>query len=153
MTKPSKAQRKVTAHHEAGHAVIGRILTLACGPATIEPNYEDATWGVSRCPGPSACVYEWEKRGKVRSENAVWIARMICLMAGAEAEAEFFGKAMVGGDDDDRYQIQQMLDEVPHLLGSSEKCEARLRRMTRMLIRRHKSSIRRLQGRSWLKPP
>jgi hypothetical protein len=37
-----------------------------------------------------------------------------------------------------------MLDEAPCLLGSCEKYEARLRRMTRRLVRRHRGPIRRV---------
>jgi hypothetical protein len=44
--KPNKTS---TAYHEAGHAVIGRVLTLACGHATIKPDYSTATAGVSIC--------------------------------------------------------------------------------------------------------
>jgi hypothetical protein len=29
-----------TATHEAGHALIGRVLTLLCGGATIRPNHD-----------------------------------------------------------------------------------------------------------------
>jgi ATP-dependent Zn protease len=36
-----------TAYHEAGHAVIGRVLTLKCGEATIKPNYRTRTAGLS----------------------------------------------------------------------------------------------------------
>lgn len=35
--KRSRKRLKQTAYHEAGHAVIGRVLTLACGHATIRP--------------------------------------------------------------------------------------------------------------------
>ena len=34
-----------TAYHEAGHATIGRVLTLPCGQATIEPNVKEMTAG------------------------------------------------------------------------------------------------------------
>jgi ATP-dependent Zn protease len=39
--------RKSTAYHEAGHAVIARVLTLASGPATIKPDYDEGTAGFS----------------------------------------------------------------------------------------------------------
>src|SRR4051812_13699357 len=72
-----------TAIHEAGHAVIARVLTLACGGATIVPNFDDGAAGHSIIEEPWSCVSEWEKRGKVRdSDDAVWHAQIISLMAG-----------------------------------------------------------------------
>src|SRR5437660_1293493 len=82
---------KQTAYHEAGHAVIGRVLTLSCGHASIKPNYKRRMAGVSITLDPYACLSEWEKRGKVRAQDAVWIARIISYMAGAEAAAECLG--------------------------------------------------------------
>jgi hypothetical protein len=143
VNKPSQARRKSTAYHEAAHAVIGRVLTLACGSATIEPNYEDRSWGVSICPDPEACVWEWERRGKVRSTQAAWIARTIHSMAGAEATAEFIGTGAEPGDEDDRRQIGLMLEEIADST-DRDKYEVRLRRMTRMLVRRHKVLIERV---------
>jgi hypothetical protein len=34
-----------TAYHEAGHAVIHRLLGLVCGETSIVPNYRDKSWG------------------------------------------------------------------------------------------------------------
>ena len=104
--EPMKITRESqTAYHEAGHAVIGRVLTLPCGHASIKPDYESCTAGVSICPDPYTCLSEWEKRGKVRAQSAVWIARIIHSMAGAEAAAELLG-AKQHGDEDDRYQVR-----------------------------------------------
>jgi hypothetical protein len=136
----TKAQRKVTAYHEAGHAVIGRVLTLACGEATIRPDYKSRSWGVSICPDPYACLGEWERRGKVRDTNAVWHARIIHSMAGAEAVVELLGRrSRLVGDSDDRLQIGLMLEEVA--TSDADRTEVRLRAMTRMLVRRHKARI------------
>src|SRR6187455_2139183 len=85
MTRARK-QRKSTAYHEAGHAVIGRVLTLACGPATIKPDYFEGEAGHAITNGPWECLHQWERRGKVRGYTAVWHARMIVYMAGAETE-------------------------------------------------------------------
>jgi hypothetical protein len=133
--------KKQAAYHEAGHAAIGRVLTLPCGPASIKPDYKSGTAGVSVCPDPYECISEWEKRGKSRSLSTVWIARIIHSMAGAEAAAELLG-AKQHGDNDDRYQIALMMEELAP--ANWERCEARLRRMTRMLIRRHKQRIDRV---------
>jgi hypothetical protein len=39
--KRSPAEKRATAYHEAGHAVIGRVLRLACGQASIVGETED----------------------------------------------------------------------------------------------------------------
>jgi len=135
------SRRTLTAYHEAGHAVIGRVLTLVCGEATIKPDYKSRSWGHSICPDPHACLYEWESRGKVRDTAAVWHARIIQSMAGAEAVHELLDYRLRVGDDDDRYQIALMLEELPPTTTDLDKIEQRLRRMTRVLVRRHKARI------------
>ena len=106
-------QRKTTAYHEAGHAVTGRVLTLPCGYATIRPDYAKAIAGHVITPEPYACLSEWERRGKVRDNgNAVWYARIITYMAGAEAEKELLDSTVIG-DGDDRDQIALMAEELP----------------------------------------
>jgi ATP-dependent Zn protease len=139
----TRRQLKTTAYHEAGHAVIGRVLTLACGGATIKPNYADATAGRAITEGPYACLYEWEKRGKVRDTAAVWHARIITLMAGAEAEQELLGSKALG-DSDDRLQIALMAEEMTRNAPDWDKLEPRLRAMTMMLVRRHRARIERV---------
>jgi ATP-dependent Zn protease len=130
-----------SATHEAGHAVIARVLTLACGEATIVPDYDAGGAGYSLTKDPWQCVFEWEKRGKVRDNpDAVWHARIIAFMAGAEAEQVLLG-ATQGGDGDDRDQIELMADELD---GSWSRIEPRLRAMTRMLVRRHRARIERV---------
>lgn len=102
------------------------------------------TAGYSITPDPYACEWEWEKRGKVRGDKAVWHARIITLMAGAEAEKILLGQApeMIG-DGDDRRWIGLMLEEVASAT-NWERYEARLRAMTRMLVRRHRLLIERV---------
>jgi hypothetical protein len=146
LKKPSK-QRIQTAYHEAGHAVIGRVLTLLCGEATIKPDYKSRSWGVSICPDPHRCLHEWEGRGKVRgSTKAVFRARIIHSMAGAEAVRELLGNTDQVGDDDDQMQIGLMMGEIvdPDDNDAWVKTEARLRKMTRMLVRRHRARIERV---------
>ena len=138
---PAQERRKHIAHHEAGHAVIGRVLTLPCKEVAIVRDYVERSEGYSITPDPWACVWEWERRGKVREPSAVWRARIIALMAGAEAEAICLGRRP-DGDDDDRHWIGLMLEELNP--PDWEKCEARLRAMTRMLVRRHRRLIERV---------
>ncbi len=135
-------RRKKTAYHEAGHAVIGRVLTLPCGGATIKRNYAEMTEGYSIIHDPYACLWAWEKRGKVRGDNAVWHARIIALMAGAETERICLGLQPIGDGDDQRW-IGLMMEEVASPT-NWDSYEARLRAMTRRLIRRHRVRIKRV---------
>ena len=139
------AQLRSAAYHEAGHAVVGRVLTLVCGLATIKPNYEQMQAGVSICADPYECEAEWQKRGKYRDGNAVWHARIIAYMAGAETEKELLGQEALG-DADDQLQIELMATANPWKKTEvqCEKLESRLRAMTRMLVRRHKALIERV---------
>jgi hypothetical protein len=137
---PAK-RRRHTAHHEASHAVIGRVLTLYCGGATIRPVYVASEAGHVIIQDPFACLQQWEVRGKIRdNDDAVWHARIIAYMAGAEGEIELLGSTH-GGDRDDRYQIEMMADSAG--LSDWNKLEPRLRAMTRMLVRRHRALIER----------
>ena len=146
-------ERKWTAYHEAGHATIGRVLTLACGGATIKPDFDNLSRGCAITKEPYACLSEWERRGKVRfSDTAVFHARIITYMAGVEAEIELLGRHN-GGDSDDRHQINLMAfellgrvndDGIEELPPEWTGREARLRAMTRMLVRRHKARIKRV---------
>jgi hypothetical protein len=150
-----------TAIHEAGHAVIARVLTLPCGGATIEPNYSTMAAGNAITFEPYACLAEWEKRGKARSLEAALRARIITLMAGREAEIEFFGRHGEGDEYDVRL-IEDIISELfPPTLQFEEfrgermpvevrqsgpllrALEKRLRKITRMIVRRHRALIER----------
>jgi hypothetical protein len=91
-----------TATHEAGHAVIARVLTLSCAGASVVPDYEDGAAGYSLTDDPWQCVSEWERRGKVRGPDAVWHARIMMAMAGAEGEIELLGSTHGGAENADR---------------------------------------------------
>jgi hypothetical protein len=45
MKGPQAVKQKQRTVHEAGHAVVGRVLGLTCGRATIVPDYTEMTWG------------------------------------------------------------------------------------------------------------
>jgi hypothetical protein len=148
--KPLNNPRHV-AFHEAGHAVIARVLTLACGGASIVPDQESA--GQATVYDPYTTLYEWEKRGKIRdADNAMWHGHIIALMAAAEAEAILLG-VTEGGSGQDQYVIEAMLNAIwlrPNPERSGQwpladkqriRVEARLRRMAKMLVRRHRGRI------------
>jgi hypothetical protein len=66
-------------------------------------------------------------------------------MAGVEAACEITGAKAPPGDEDDEYQIGLMMEDL--VGGDSEKwerLESRLRKMTRMLVRRHRARIERV---------
>jgi ATP-dependent Zn protease len=132
-----------TAYHEGGHAGIGRVVTLLCGRATILPDHEAGEAGHTITADPLECESEWRRRGKFRHDKAIWHARIITFMAGAEAEVVLLGAAE-GGDGDDRYQIELMAEELGCNPAEWVRLEARLRQMTRMLIRRHRVLIERV---------
>lgn len=143
MTVRSKARQKAIAYHEAGHAVVGRVLTLVCGPATIKPDHNSAAHSI--CADPYACEYEWERQGRVRGDRAVWHARIITFMAGAEAEAVLLGRTPQG-DGHDQREIWLMLEAAYNFDADEdwERVEARLRALTRVLVRRHRARIERV---------
>ena len=140
------AKRRIhTAYHEGSHATIGRVLTLYCDGATIKPDYAAREAGYAICYDPWACLHQWEIRGKVRDNaDAVWHARIIAYKAGVEGEIELLGSTN-GGDDDDRYQIEMMAEELTNCKDWN-KLEPRLRAMTRMLVRRHRALIKRVSN-------
>jgi hypothetical protein len=140
----SARDRRHTAVHEASHAVIGRVLTHPCGGATIVRDHVAGEAGHAIAADPWVCTYQWEMRGKVRgSGSAVWHSRIISFMAGAEGELLLLG-ATRGGDGDDRYQIDLMANELDLEPADWIRREARLRAITRALIRRHRTRVERV---------
>lgn len=132
-------QWDVIAHHEAGHAVIGRVLKLSCGYATIVPDEDSAGHAITADPHETAT--RWDALGRWRELDVVYRARIIAIMAGAEAEIEFFGEC-AGGDGDDRWQIDLMLDSLLPAGADVPAYAARLRRFTRTLVQRHRDKIK-----------
>jgi hypothetical protein len=80
------------------------------------------------------CEREWNKRSKLRGDNAVFHGRIMAYMAGAEAETVLLG-SIIGGDDDDRRQIELIAEEFDHDPADWGRWKARLRCQTRRLIR------------------
>lgn len=127
-----------TAIHEAGHAVIGRVMAQACGGVTIEPDLSEWTAGYAVTADPWATMHAWDSAGRWRDFSSIVRGRIITYMAGRYAEEAFFGEC-AGGDEDDRHQIDSMLAEVtedPALL------RGRLEKFSRAAVHRHRVAIR-----------
>jgi hypothetical protein len=126
------AMLNARAIHEAGHAVIGRVLGMLCGSTTIEPDDDSGGHGIIH--DPDDIDDAWKRQGRYRTFSTVYVGRIMSFMAGAEAEAEILGGCQ-GGDGDDRHQIaRMMMSRWLHIPGyeeegdgSAERFEARLR--------------------------
>jgi hypothetical protein len=141
-------RRKRTAIHEAGHAVIGRVLGLRCGEATIVPDYAKGSNGCAIILDPLVSIAEWEARGRWRYHRLMR-ARIMAEMAGREAEIELFGDC-AGGDGEDQRQIAGHLEDVaPETVRSEDdivRFHARLRAKTAGRLRRHRNLIELVAG-------
>src|SRR6478672_11015359 len=91
-----KDLRYATAVHEAGHAVIGRILGLPCGTVTIEPS-DDQELGHADVDDPGRV---WQRGDGPR--RPLIEKSCVCLYAGREAERIIAGSAEVGDGPDCR---------------------------------------------------
>ena len=136
-------RRRHTAIHEAGHAIVGRVLGLDCGSVTIQADRAAMEAGHAIIHDPWVTLARWERIGRFRGEQerSAFRARIMAHMAGAEAEVAVLG-ACQGGDGHDRAEIAAMLDSM----GADDdgRQEARLRQATRQLLRRHVGKIERL---------
>jgi ATP-dependent Zn protease len=144
-----RTMRYATAIHEAGHAVIGRVLGMLCGDTTIVPDDDSGGHGIIH--DPDDIDDAWKRQGRYRNFSSVYVGRIMSFMAGAEAEIEILGEYQ-GADEDDRHQIaRMMMSRWLHIPGydedrdgSAERFEARLRARTRGLVRRHRGKIERI---------
>ena len=134
--------RRHAAVHEAGHAVVGRVLGLDSGAVTIEVNRREMEAGHAVILDPMFTLARWDRIGRFRGEidRSAYRARIMANMAGAEAEIALLGTCG-GGDGADRREIAAMLDGMD---GDVERQEARLRQATRQVVRRHVGKIERL---------
>jgi ATP-dependent Zn protease len=132
-----------TATHEAGHAVVGRVLKLPCGHATIVADDDSA--GHSITGDQWEILEHWqEQHDKYRSMPVVLRARIIAFMAGAAAEKELLGVPAVGAGEDNR-RIAFMGDDVWDTFRDDWlRWEARMRRQTARLVRKHRVKIERV---------
>lgn len=113
----------------------------AMRPCDDHPDQDSAGHAITG--DPWGAVDHWDRLGRWRDQDVALRARIIAFMAGAAAEVEFFGKC-AGGDGEDRYQIDLMLDSLLPAGADSMMYEARLRRFTRSLVRRHRDKIERV---------
>ena len=128
-----------TAVHEAGHAVIGRVTGMLCGKATIMSDHDSAGHVITK--DPWEILAHWEKHGKFRHDDSVYIGRILTYMAGREAQIELAGCSDEEiGDGNDRYQIALMFEKT----SLQEWQEARLRQFARALVKRHRDKIERV---------
>lgn len=147
------SDRRATAVHEAGHAVIGRVVTLPCGGASIVPDDDLGSYGAAIVGSADDAWHEWQLREKFRDYTSAVRARIITAQAGHEAEAEILGVA-TGNDDDDREVAAACAEDLGVPAEREEAALDRLRRAARQLARRHRTDIERvaaaLQERSTL---
>jgi ATP-dependent Zn protease len=151
----SKSARKTyTAYHEAGHAVIGRVLGLVCGSVTIVP--DAVGFGCATTKSPLATLDVWDARGRCRLNGrdltSVYRAYIMELMAGREAAELCCGPGGdFIGDGNDIQQIDTLihltydldLERWPSLPVGDFNLD-RLRKATRGLCIRHREKIERV---------
>jgi ATP-dependent Zn protease len=135
------------AYHEAGHAVIGRVLGIVCGPASIVPDATTAGHAVTQ--GPLTILDAWDARGRSRFNDlrSAYRASIMQAMAGREAD-----RGNLTGDSGDRQDIEALLrrydlDAAYFGLPCSNSTDFpldRLRKATRGLCRRHRERIERI---------
>jgi ATP-dependent Zn protease len=108
--------RERTAHHEAGHAVIGYKLGGYTCAATIRPNAERGTLGHATSGGYSIS------------------AHVLSLYAGRAAEAIFAGCEVTEGH-------QQDYDEAAEFLGELGETQEAMEERARLLVVEHWGAI------------
>ena len=138
IAKAHRQQERTTAIHEAGHAVIARILGLVCGKVTIKGQWNV---GIQDHRRPGVCMRLLGATRQNRPIQAAFRGRILAYMAGREAEVELLGQCQ-GGDNDDQSRIGLMLEDLyPGEWDQQDKFERRLRRFARNLVRRHRPKI------------
>jgi ATP-dependent Zn protease len=148
-------QRKTyTSYHEAGHAVIDRVLGLVCGSVTIVP--DAVGFGSATTKNPLATLDAWDARGRCRYKGrdlrSVHRAYIMGLMAGREAAELCCGPGGdFIGDGDDIQQIETLIHRTYDLdleIWPSPRVGDfnlnRLRRAARHLCIRHREKIERV---------
>lgn len=135
--------------HEAGHAVIARVLRLRITSVTIKPvgsvaGSTELPWlGVGPLGGVLSSDVEWlalKKVGVARvmaPSDRAFHAHIITLLSGAAAENFFCGGAVHLGARSDNAHIRMLMRYF--------SCDRpRLKRMAEILVRRHSGTILRV---------
>ncbi len=144
MTRKRKDVRLHTAIHEAGHAVIGRVLGLPCGEVTIIGESEHEL-GHAIVDDP---IHTWERGDG--SRRALVEKSCISLYAGAEAERVLLGNAGDHVGDGPDFSKARSLIMILGVRGAHvgdevwERYEARLRRQSNLLVLLHRHKIERV---------
>lgn len=136
-------QREHTAVHEAGHAVIGRVLGVPCGHATILAD-EDSAGHSLAAPPQETLERWWHNLGRYyREEASAFHARIMTYMAGAEAERVLLG-ACNRVDENDLGEIAWMANSAGYdtFSGAWTRRKGQLRRQTIRLLRKHQATVR-----------
>ena len=120
--------------------MIGRVLGLICGGVTILADVDDEASGSAAIADPWVSVDRWMDGGRAHGLAAALRARIIAFMAGAEAEIDWLGLC-AGGDEDDRRQIDLMLDSLLPLGADVPAYAVRLHAIAHGLVRRHRTRI------------
>ena len=142
VTRGPRSALEATAYHEAGQAVIGRVLRLTCGHVTIKRNGDAFGHVIIRDPWQT--IQDWEDRRHFRDPASAFRGTIIARMAGREAQLEMFGTQGDEGDyHDDEMQIALLLKDAEPW-GDPDRFKTRLRGKTRGLVRRHRQSIERI---------
>jgi ATP-dependent Zn protease len=138
----TRSALEATAYHEAGHAVIGRVLGLKCGAVTIDP--DDDSIGHAIVHDPWLTAQDWEDREHFRDPASAFRGTIMARMAGREAELEILGfQGDEGHYHDDELQIAWLLEDAEPW-GDPDRFKSRLRAKARGLVRRHRRSIERV---------
>jgi ATP-dependent Zn protease len=136
--------------HEAGHAVIGRVLILKCGPVTVKPDFDEGSAGTAIIVAdPDETAMWWldnDLRPNWNSKTAPRHAAAIATMAGNAAEQVIFGYEEVEFEgSQDEYQC---IDLLAGLYGPNEmqRYVDRLFRFAVQLAQRHRDKIEAVAG-------
>ena len=130
-----------TAVHEAGHAVIGRVLGFPCGRATIVPDPDKGTEG---CAQVDTSLETWFNCESTRSEFVLHRASIIVSLAAEEAEMDVLGSASDGYDADNESVMLCAMEMSDVALDPDQRVMQRLRRQTARLVRKHRDKIERV---------
>jgi hypothetical protein len=154
-----RSTKRRIAIHEAGHAVIGRVLGLPCTFGTVQPGKSESGQDYRGCVNledhPKMSMDEWLRRLSAHEPikprfqhddgNASLHARIIAAMAAAEAEAEILGSCSKH-DWHDRECVKLLVDNDLSDLSPDEweRYEPRMRRQAKRLVGKHRDKIERV---------